>query len=66
MTWRAGMLLRGGRRRVLYTENDAAWVGKNRFAIPPEVEMGDSGAEAWANLRGAMTSSKKANQNGNV
>lgn len=41
---------RGGQTRILYTEHHAAFDAKNRDNLPPEIEMGASGQEAWANL----------------
>jgi len=42
---------RGGHARVLYTGHTAAFDGKNRFGLDPEIEAGSSGKEAWENLR---------------
>ena len=57
---------KGGQRRVIHTEYSAAYEAKNRHNLPAEIEMGDSGAEAWANLRAAMTTNRKDNHNGNL
>jgi len=45
---------RGGHARVLYTQYTAAFDAKNRFGLDPEIEAGDSGKEAWENLRSAI------------
>lgn len=44
----------GGQTRILYTQRHAAYDGKNRHGLPSEIEMGDSGADAWANFLKAM------------
>lgn len=41
-------------RRMIYTERTAAYDAKNRLGLPPEIDMGDSAAEAWANFSGAV------------
>lgn len=48
-----------GHTRMMYTEHHAAFDAKNRSNLPPEIEMGNSGAEAWQNLVTAMQSAKK-------
>jgi hypothetical protein len=53
---------KGGRDRVLYTERHAAYDAKNRVGLPATVPMGSSGAEAWANLSGAIKSARAANR----
>jgi hypothetical protein len=50
---------RGGQDRFMYTEYHAAFEAKNRHALPPEISMGTSGAEAWANLRDAISQARK-------
>lgn len=45
---------KGGHDRVMYTERHAAYDAKNRAGLPPEIEMGNSGSEAWNNFYGAM------------
>ena len=45
-------------RRVLLTEGTAAYEAKNRHGLPEEIDMGDSGAEAFANLAAAMKSAQ--------
>ena len=49
---------KGGKSRIMRTTYSPAWDCKNRFSMPDEVEMGDSGAEAWANLLEAMKGGK--------
>lgn len=49
----------GGNQRVLRTVWDAAYDAKNRFNLPQEIEMGESGKEAWSNLMAAMEAAKK-------
>lgn len=39
----------GGKSRMIYTERSAAYDAKNRLGLPPEIEMGTSPQEAWAN-----------------
>lgn len=51
---------KGGQTRMLYTEHCAAYDAKNRHGLPPEIEMGDSGAEAWNNLSAALKAGRKA------
>lgn len=41
---------KGGQRRVIYTEYTPAFDAKNRHGLPPEIDMGSSPAEAWANV----------------
>ena len=48
----------GGQQRVMHTEYRAGYEAKNRHGLPTEIPMGDSGAEAWANLREAMKGDK--------
>ena len=44
--------------RMLYTEPDAAYVAGNRMGLPPEIEMGSSGQEAWDNFKAALVAAK--------
>ncbi len=44
----------GGQQRVMYTERHAAYDAKNRAGLPEEIEMGNSGPEAWNNFLSAM------------
>lgn len=50
----------GGETRMIYTENRAEHTAKNRHGLPPEIEMGDSGLEAWNNLSAALKAGRKA------
>ncbi|NDD52846.1 ATP-binding protein [bacterium] len=50
--------------RVMYTEGSAAWHAKNRHNLPPEIEMGRSAQECYANLVEAMKQAKTQNQKG--
>lgn len=45
---------RGGQQRFIYTEHSAAYDAKNRLGLPSEISMGNSGLEAWTNLRDAI------------
>ncbi len=49
---------RGGTRRVFYTTHTATYEAKNRHGLPEEIEMGESGKEAWNNF---ITAVKAAN-----
>ena len=50
---------RGGRERVMYCSNDAAYDAKNRWGLKfDEIDMGSSGAEAWSNLVDAIKHAK--------
>lgn len=50
---------KGGQQRILYTEFDAAFDAKNRFGLPAEIPMGNSGAEAWSNLVNEIKNARK-------
>lgn len=45
---------RGGQERIMYTQYHAAYEAKNRYNLPEEIPMGNSGEEAWANLTTAI------------
>jgi len=45
---------KGGKSRVMHTQWCPAWEAKNRLGLPPMIDMGESGAEAWGNLRTAI------------
>lgn len=49
---------RGGQQRVFYTTHHAAYDAKHRHGLPEEIEMGDSGKEAWDNFIAAIKSGK--------
>lgn len=44
--------------RIMYTERHAAYDAGNRFGLPPEIIMGESGQEAWSNFRAALTEAR--------
>lgn len=44
----------GGKVRILYTERDAAYDAKNRLGLAPEIEMGATALEAFANFKAAI------------
>lgn len=45
---------KGGTRRVLYTQRTAAWDAKNRNGLPYQIDLGNSGSQAWANFSAAL------------
>jgi hypothetical protein len=49
---------KGGHARVIHTQHSAAFDAKNRFGLPSEIEGGDSGEEAWHNLRQAIVEAR--------
>ena len=53
---------KGGQTRTMHTQYSASWEAKNRHGLPPEISMGDSAAEAWANFTKAMADARKANK----
>lgn len=55
---------RGGQVRMMYTEYHAAYDAKNRHNLAPEIPMGSSGREAWANLCAAILAGRKEPTNG--
>jgi len=46
--------------RLMATEWCAAFSAKNRHGLPPEIEMGGSGQEAWNNFKTALEAGRKA------
>jgi hypothetical protein len=44
----------GGNARLMFTERHAAYDAKNRIGLVPEIEMGDSAAQAWSNFIAAV------------
>lgn len=50
---------KGGQLRFMNTEHHAAYDAKNRHGLPPAISMGDSGAEAWANLVTEIKAARK-------
>lgn len=53
---RKGKAVAGG--RVMYTDGNAGFVAKNRAGLPPEIDMGTTGKEAFQNLMKALSESK--------
>lgn len=51
----------GGKQRMLYTERDAAYDAKNRLGLAPEIEMGESPAQGWANFLAAIKAGREKN-----
>jgi hypothetical protein len=49
-----------GSRRVIHTEMGATFDAKNRGGLPPVIEMGDSGQEAWDNFAEAIRAARAA------
>jgi hypothetical protein len=49
----------GGQQRVLYTERHAAYDAGNRLGLPEEIQMGESGKDAWDNFISAIKKAKK-------
>jgi hypothetical protein len=52
----------GSDRRVMFTEYRPFAHAKNRHNLPAEVDMGNSGQEAWDNFIGAIAQGKKAKE----
>lgn len=48
-----------GETRIIRTVDSPASSGKNRHGLPPEIEMGSSGTEAYHNLVAALKESKE-------
>lgn len=51
---------KSGDVRIMATEWNAAWDAKSRWNLPAEIEMGDTGAEAWTNFVTALKAGKAA------
>lgn len=49
----------GGHTRVIHTEHSAAWDAKNRHNLPPIIDMGSTGKEAFSNLQQAIREGRK-------
>jgi len=52
---------RGVAARTIFTEYSAVADAKNRHNLPPEIEMGNSAVEAWANYQAALAEGKNGN-----
>lgn len=50
----------GGEVRIMRTVYDASSDAKNRHNLPAEIEMGNSGKEAWNNFKTALIEGRKA------
>lgn len=53
---------KGGDYRLFRCNWSAAFDAKNRFGLPDEIPMGNSGKEAWANLQNAIATAKASKQ----
>lgn len=51
-------------RRYFRTSWEPAFDAKNRHGLPPEIEMGGSGAEAWANIQVALAAGQQNGKGG--
>jgi len=49
-----------GSARILYCQQDASMVCKNRLGLPAEIDMGSTAAEAWANFLAAVKQGREA------
>ncbi len=49
----------GGDKRYMQVTRTAAWDAKNRCGLTDEIDMGDSGAEAWGNFIEAIKAGKE-------
>lgn len=52
---------KSGGIRMLYPERTAAYDAKNRLGLTDPISMGESGADAWANLSASIKDAKKRN-----
>lgn len=50
--------LGAGKTRMIYTENDARWIAGNRYGLSEDIDAGDSGKEACANLMAALKAAR--------
>lgn len=48
----------GGQTRLIMTERNAAFDAGNRMGLPPEIECGESAADAWLNFTNALKTRK--------
>lgn len=55
---------KGGKTRCMYTEYGAAFDAKNRHNLPEEIDMGNSGREAYSNLVAAIKAGRQAKKEG--
>lgn len=49
--------------RIMHTEHHAAYDAKNRHGLPNEIDMGESGEQAWNNLASALKAGKEVVNN---
>ena len=54
----------GGSQRVMFTQRTAAFDAKNRHGLPEEIDMGESGADAWSNFVEALKTAKGGETHG--
>jgi hypothetical protein len=54
----------GGKFRMMYTERSASYDAKNRLGLAPEIEMGNSAAEAWAAFMTAVKAGREIQKGG--
>lgn len=50
---------KGGQSRFFNTEHHAAYDAKHRHGLPADISMGDSGQEAWDNLKNEIKAARK-------
>lgn len=50
---------RGGTARMLYAQRTVAYDAGNRIGLPPEIDMGSSPEEAWANFMAAVKAGRE-------
>lgn len=50
---------KGGQQRIMYTTHHAGYDAKNRHGLPEEIDMGESGSEAWKNFTEAFKAGRK-------
>jgi len=49
-------------QRIMFTERHAAYDAKNRFGLPSEIELGNSGQEAWNAFLNTLKQAKAENK----
>lgn len=49
---------KGGTQRSIFVGPDSGWASGSRYNLPDEIDMGDSGKEAWDNFADAMKSAR--------
>jgi len=48
----------GGTERILHTERSAGWIAKNRYGMPPILEIPKDYTQVWATIWAAITANK--------